>query len=352
MLQLASRAWFVRQVGRPGLLGRVEVRGVHMLAGGGGFWWAFGVGWGMGSLIFRKDVRREGVSDGELRAGRRRGELARVHRGVYVERAELEGLDVGARHVLAVRAAVSGLGGDVAVSHQSAAIVLGLPVWNMELGRVHVTACQRGRARKANHLHVHSSPFDETELTIVDGMRVLSPARTVADLARALPFEEAVVVGDAAMRDYRLTTEDLLTALDHWPRRPGAAKARRVIAFMDARSESSGESRSRVRMHWAGLPKPELQHVVTDAATNFLARVDFALPELGIIGEFDGRAKYDRLLRPHTTPARAVYEEKLREDAIRAQNLQVLRWTWPDLDPFHPTATRWRHAINRAAHLT
>ncbi|MFD6159794.1 hypothetical protein ACFWF7_35830 [Nocardia sp. NPDC060256] len=199
---------------------------------------------------------------------------------------------------------------------------------------------------------MHSSPFDETELTIVDGMRVLSSARTVADLARALPFEEAVVVGDAAMREYRLTTEDLLAALDHWPRRPGAAKARRAIAFMDARSESPGESRSRVRMHWAGLPKPELQHVVTDAATNFLARVDFALPELAIIGEFDGRAKYDRLLRPHTTPAQAVYEEKRREDAIRAQNLQVLRWTWPDLHPFHPTATRWRHAINRAKHLT
>ncbi|MFE9578035.1 hypothetical protein ACFYO1_16730 [Nocardia sp. NPDC006044] len=177
-------------------------------------------------------------------------------------------------------------------------------------------------------------------------MRVLSPARTVVDLARTLPFEEAVVVGDAAMREYRLGTTDLLEFLDYWPRRPGAAKARRAIMFMDARSESPGESRSRVRMHVAGLPAPKLQHVVTDTQSNFLARVDFALPELGIIGEFDGRAKYGRLLRPGTTPAQAVYEEKLREDALRAQNLQVLRWTWPDLHPFTPT--RWRNAITRA----
>ncbi|WP_433664943.1 hypothetical protein ACQPW1_23960 [Nocardia sp. CA-128927] len=195
---------------------------------------------------------------------------------------------------------------------------------------------------------MHSSPFDETELTIVDGLRVLSPARTVVDLARTSPFEEAVVVGDAAMREYRLTTNDLLESLEHWPRRPGAAKARRAIVFMDARSESPGESRSRVRMHLAGLPKPELQHVVTDVQANFLARVDFALPEFGIVGEFDGRAKYGRLLRPDTTPAQAVYEEKLREDALRAQDLQVLRWTLPDLDHFHPTATRWRNAITRA----
>ncbi|MFF3228402.1 hypothetical protein ACFYV7_36795 [Nocardia suismassiliense] len=185
-------------------------------------------------------------------------------------------------------------------------------------------------------------------MTIVDGMRVLSAARTVVDLARTVPFEEAVVIGDAAMHSYRLTTEDLLEALDRWPRRPGAAKARRAIAFMDARSESPGESRSRVRMHLVGLPEPELQHVIADAQGNFIARVDFALPEFGIVGEFDGRAKYTRLLRPHTTPARAVYEEKLREDALRARTLQVLRWTWPDLNPFHPTATRWRNAITRA----
>lgn len=283
-----------------------------------------------------------------MRAGRRRGELARVRRGVYVECAEFDRLDVGARHVLEVRAAVDGLGGEVAVSHQSSAIVHGLPVWNVDLGRTHVTTCQRGRSRKTDHLHVHSSPFDETELTIVDGMRVLSPARTVVDLARTLPFEEAVVIGDAAMREYRLVTTDLLESLDHRPRRPGAAKARRAIVFMDARSESPGESRSRVQLHLAGLPKPALQYVVADAQANFLARVDFALPEFGIVGEFDGRAKYGRLLRPNTTPAQAVYEEKLREDALRAHNLQVLRWTWPDLHPFTPTATRWRNAITRA----
>jgi hypothetical protein len=70
-----------------------------------------------------------------------------------------------------------------------------------------------------------------------------------------------------------------------------------------------------------------------DAQGEFLARVDFALPEYGIVGEFDGRAKYGRLLKPGTSPGQAVFDEKLREDAIRQQNFQVIRWTWPDLSP-------------------
>jgi len=50
------------------------------------------------------------------------------------------------------------------------------------------------------------------------------------------------------------------------------------------------------------------------------------------IGEFDGRVGYGRLVRPGQSPADAVYEEKLREDAIRDTGRQVVRWTWPELD--------------------
>ena len=39
----------------------------------------------------------------------------------------------------------------------------------------------------------------------------------------------------------------------------GVPDARRVVAFADARSESVGESRSRVAIALAGLPPPQLQ---------------------------------------------------------------------------------------------
>ena len=63
------------------------------------------------------------------------------------------------------------------------------------------------------------------------------------------------------------------------------------------------------------------------------------------MGEFDGLVKYGRLLQPGQAPAEAVVAEKLREDALRDQDLRVVRWTWTDLSPFTPTATRLRHRL-------
>ena len=72
------------------------------------------------------------------------------------------------------------------------------------------------------------------------------------------------------------------------------------------------------------------------------AYADFGWPEQRTIGEFDGKAKYERLLRPGQTSADAVYEEKLREDAVRAEGWEVVRWRWADLRDFAPTAARLR----------
>jgi hypothetical protein len=107
---------------------------------------------------------------------------------------------------------------------------------------------------------------------------------------------------------------------------PGCPAARRVVAFADRRSASVGESRSRVLIRRAGLPDPVRQWEVRSAG-RVLGRVDFAWPELRTVGEFDGMVKYGRLVRPGQTPAEVVVDEKRREDAIRDEDLRVLRWT-------------------------
>ncbi len=40
-----------------------------------------------------------------------------------------------------------------------------------------------------------------------------------------------------------------------------------------------------------------------------------------------------------------MYEEKLREDAVRAQGWEVVRWRWADLDDFTPVAARIREPL-------
>jgi hypothetical protein len=78
-----------------------------------------------------------------------------------------------------------------------------------------------------------------------------------------------------------------------------------------------------------------------------IARADFGWPKLRTVGEFDGRAKYGRRLPGDRNPADAVYEEKLREDRLRALGFTDIRWSWSDLEDFAPTAARLRAALSR-----
>lgn len=55
--------------------------------------------------------------------------------------------------------------------------------------------------------------------------------------------------------------------------------------------------------------------------------------ETRVVGEFDGRDKY---LKPEylrgRTPSDVVFEEKVREDRIRATDRNVVRWVWDELN--------------------
>lgn len=298
-------------------------------------------------LVYRKRALTQGFTDRELQRHCDRGTLIRVRPGAYGRPEDVAALDSIAKHRIAIAATVHSLAVDAVVSHTSAAVLRTLPVWNTSLRLVHLTVNRRNGGKKSARRHLHSAPYDADEVTVVDGIMVFVPARVIVDLARTLPFEQAVVVGDAAMRKFGLTSRDLLDAVDRWPRRPGAAAAKRAIAFMDARSESVGESRSRVRMLWAALPEPDLQFEVLSETGLFLGRTDFRIGD--VLGEFDGESKYGRLLKPDQSAGDAVFAEKLREDGLRDTGGQMVRWTWSELDDFAPVTDRWWRAIRRGA---
>jgi hypothetical protein len=112
---------------------------------------------------------------------------------------------------------------------------------------------------------------------------------------------------------------------------PGVRAARRAVEFLDVRSESVGESVSRVRLVEEGLPRPELQRELFGPNGQLIARVDFFWEEHKTVGEFDGKIKYGRLLKPGQRIENVIFEEKVREDAVRDLGLQVVRWIWSDL---------------------
>jgi len=291
-------------------------------------------------LVPRRALLAAGVTDDEMRRMRRRGELAAIRPGVYLDPADPRLGRPEHRHLLQIAATVPRVASDAVVSYQSAAVLYGLPVWHLELTRVHVTRAGRSGALRSTWLEVHAAPLEDDEIGEVDGLAVTSIARTLIDVARAVAFEEAVAVLDAALHRHLVDRAALEVALDRARRWPGAPRARRAVAFGDPGAMSVGESRSRVAMARHGVCPPVLQWAVVGPGGQVLGTADFGWPERGIAGEFDGFAKYGRLLRPGQVPADAAFAEKRREDAMRTVLRGFVRWTWADLNDFADVAKR------------
>jgi hypothetical protein len=233
-------------------------------------------------LNLRPALLAAGVTDRELRALRRSGRLAAVRPGAYAVDAPP---GAAARHHLAARAALTRTAPGAVLSHVTAALVHGLPLRAVPLDRVHATRARRSGARRSRYLHLHAADLDPDEVVEVDGLPVTSPARTLVDLGRSLPFEQALVPADAALHRHLVDRPGLGAALERAARRRGNS------AFARAGAESPGESRSRLALHRADLPAPQLQHLLTTTGGRALGRVDFWWEGSGVVGEFDGAAK-------------------------------------------------------------
>lgn len=305
-------------------------------------------------LRTRRSLLDAGFTAAEIRRMCSSGALALVRRGAYTDPADERLETPETRHALLVRATLPLLAKGSVISHASAAVLHGLRLWAVRLDRVHVTRDATSGGRTSRRFHLHTARLREDEIVEIDGIAVTTLARTAVDLARTLPYQQAVVAVDSALDLQRGRTpgrapltrpewDEAITRATGWP---GGPAARRVGRFAAEGAESVGESRSRLAIAAAGLPPPELQLVVPGIARDVDGRVDFAWREQRVVGEFDGRVKYGRLLVPGQEAGDAVFAEKVREDTIRAAGWTVLRWTWGELREFGPVAARLRRVLD------
>ena len=283
----------------------------------------------MDDIVLARTLREQGYGADEIRRLKDRGELTWLRRGAYARNAATE-LSVEQRHRQLIDATVPLLNDGAVISHSSAAVLYGLPIWPQALSQVHLTRDRLGGGKNRSLVRVHGAPLVDDDVTTIDGVAVTSLRRTVLDLCRALPLEQAVAAGDCALAQ-GLMVEVLKEALGRLGRSPGTRSARRAVRLMDGRSESPGESVSRVRIISGGLPAPEPQLVIRAPNGTSVARVDFGWTDHQTVGEFDGKIKYGRLLKPGQRIEDVVAKEKEREDAIRDLGWKVVRWTWDDL---------------------
>lgn len=199
-----------------------------------------------------------------------------------------------------------------ALSHWTAAAVWGAPIQQRHLCVVHVTvptgAIRPARAGVvAHHARDHSTE-------VHDGLRLTSAVRTWLDLAAVgAATTDLVVVADALCRLGRTTPERLADCVE-LPRRRGRLRMHEALEQIDPRSESGPETRLRLVLVRAGLPRPEVNHVIRDPATGaFVARVDLAWPDARLVVEYDGDHHREQ----------AQWGRDLR----RRERLEALGWT-------------------------
>ena len=296
-------------------------------------------------LRHTEQLRADGWSKRDLDNALKAGTLARVVRGVIRTGGEVA---QEAAHLVRARAVLMRQSTSV-LSHESAALVHRLPIRLVDPPLVHLTAAPPAHARVRSGYHVHVAPLEADDLVTVNGLRVTSVARTVADVARSAPYAWGAAMADRGLAR-GITREELLARAESVGKRTGAGRVRQVIAFADARAESPAESASRVTMARAGLPAPTLQFEVRDA-TGWLATCDFAWEEHRVVGEVDGKAKFGRLLKAGDTPEDAAHRQVMRDEALRQAGWWPCHWSWEEAWDVRKLTTKLEGAFRAAENL-
>lgn len=296
----------------------------------------------------RTDAFQLGFDDKSIARALRARRWTRIRQGAYTFTDLWQTLDKVGRHVVTAHAVAKRLGSRVALSHLSAALHHGLTVWDADLGTVHVTRTDGCAGRTEAGVQHHEGVCLESDLVEKDGYLTTSPARAALEAASLLSAEAAVVLLDDGLHNQLFTRTELDEAFSYMSHWPSSLHLQVAVPFADGRAESVGESRARYLCYAYGLPAPELQFEVYDEHGSLVGITDMAWEEERLLGEFDGRVKYSRLLRPGETAGDAVFREKRREDALRrVTGFSMVRLVWSDLGRGADTAAMIRAAMRR-----
>lgn len=291
-----------------------------------------------------RDARELQVTARQLQTLAAAGLVQRLHRDSYVVAAEFtSAADAIDRHRIECQA-VNLVLPTAAISHESAALIHGLPV-GRTFGRaaagerVQVTIDGEHRGNQPGY-DVSGSALPESDIALLDGIRVTTVERTGVDLARRQRMPDGQMPIDAAARiivdqlagpdaDLRLAVHDddlrqaalqrLRDVCDPMKGWKGVGFARQAIRLAEPASESALESISRVHMFTAGLPMPRSGWPVEgDSGMRYWA--DFYWPEFKLIGEADGALKYSTQDR--------VLAERTRQRDLEDRGFTIVRWNW------------------------
>ena len=303
-------------------------------------------------VFSRAEALDHGYSDDDLRACLRAGLIVRIRHGAYAGAALWAAADEVERHRLRAHAVLRSHGSKLALSHTTAAVEHGLRLFRPDLSRIHVTCLDRRIARTTRDVVYHQGACPEGDLQPVASQLVVTPVRAGLEAASLMNVAGGMVVLDSVVDLGLGSLEEIHQQFGTIAGWPNSRKLNITVRLVRRGAQSVGESLARHLMWRQHLPEPELQFEVRDRWGRLLGITDFAWPEYGLLGEFDGMEKYGRLRKKDETPGQAVEREKKREDRLREETgWLMIRLVWAELFTPGPTAARIWEQLRRGKAL-
>lgn len=254
------------------------------------------------------------------------GVLHRVHRGAFTTTQAWTAATAEQRHLLRCRAIVPNYR-DAVLSHSSAVVAHGLPIYDIDLRTIHLSRTADGRRGRQGAVVVHAAlPTDA--LTSIHGAAQLpacTPAVAVLQVAAVDGLAAGMVAAEGALQRGDFASEDLHDARALARLGRGRTTADLVTKLAGSHSESPGETLARLLFRALRLPEPEQQASI-QLPSGAVARVDFLFAAARVVVEFDGAVKYGG-----ASGRAELIREKRREDGLRAAGYRVVRLVWSDL---------------------
>ncbi len=272
------------------------------------------------------EARRLGVSRRQLRGARYR----RLGSGVY----RWVGLKENPQLMLAALA--KRLPAGAAFSGRTAVWLHGLDMEPSD--PIEITMPEpTGSSRRAGAV-VRRTRLGRHEIVRRRGLPTTGALRTVVDLGGRDPLTEGVVAADLFLHAGLVSIGELRGYVSEHPGTKGIARLRRVVDLAEPKSESAMETRLRMLLELAGLPRPQVQVSVHDDEGRFLGRPDLFYVRHGLGVEYDGGNHRDRLV-----------DDNRRQNGLVGAGFRLLRFTAADVYGNPETvAMQVRQALARA----
>ena len=160
--------------------------------------------------------------------------------------------------------------------------------------------------------------MDRDEVVTRQGLAATSMLRTIRDLCPRLSLTEAVAITDMALHAGKVDRQDLVAAAA--APTAGVRVLRQVLEHAEPAAESPMETRLRMLLVLAGLPRPEAQVAVRDRLLRVIGRPDLYYRDERLGLEYDGGTHRDTLV-----------EDNRRQNRLLDAGVRLLRFTAGDI---------------------